>query len=102
MSLAASRASWICLPATTFRAPSSSPVTPPSTTPDLVEKLLEAGHEIAHHGYLHLRSDKVSTQAQTDEIEKGLEGLRELGVPEPKGYRSTSLGAAPRRPSNCW
>jgi len=63
--------------------------------PGLVEKLLEAGHEIAHHGYLHLRSDKVSTQAQTDEIEKGLEVFEKLGVPKPKGYRSTCWELTP-------
>ena len=27
--------------------------------PGLVEKKLKTGHEIAHHGYLHLRSDQV-------------------------------------------
>jgi peptidoglycan-N-acetylglucosamine deacetylase len=63
--------------------------------PGLVETLLEAGHEVAHHGYLHLRSDKVSPQAQTDEIERGLEVFERLGVPAPRGYRSTSWELTP-------
>lgn len=63
--------------------------------PGLVDTLLEAGHEIAHHGYLHLRSDKVSAQAQADEIERGLEVFERLGVPRPRGYRSTSWELTP-------
>ena len=63
--------------------------------PGLVDTLLEAGHEIAHHGYLHLRSDKVSPQAQAEEIEKGLEVFERLGVPTPRGYRSTSWELTP-------
>jgi peptidoglycan/xylan/chitin deacetylase (PgdA/CDA1 family) len=63
--------------------------------PGLVDTLLEAAHEVAHHGYLHLRSDKVSSQAQTEEIERGLEVLARLGVPTPRGYRSTSWELTP-------
>ncbi|MDF2824134.1 MAG: putative hydrolase [Mycobacterium sp.] len=63
--------------------------------PGLVDALLDAGHEIAHHGYLHLRSDKVSAQAQADEIERGLEVFERLGVPTPRGYRSTSWELTP-------
>ena len=63
--------------------------------PGLVDTLLEAGHEIAHHGYLHLRSDKVSPQAQAEEIERGLEVFERLGVPTPRGYRSTSWELTP-------
>lgn len=61
----------------------------------LVDTLLEAGHEVAHHGYLHLRSDKVSAQAQAEEIERGLEVFERLGVPIPRGYRSTSWELTP-------
>ncbi|AQA04528.1 polysaccharide deacetylase [Mycobacterium sp. MS1601] len=63
--------------------------------PAMVEALLEAGHEIAHHGYLHLRSDKVSPVAQAEEIERGLEVFERLGVPAPRGYRSTSWELTP-------
>lgn len=63
--------------------------------PGLVDTLLEAGHEIAHHGYVHLRSDKVSAAEQAGEIEKGLEAFDRLSVPKPKGYRSTSWELTP-------
>ncbi|MFF2300514.1 polysaccharide deacetylase [Arthrobacter sp. NPDC058127] len=63
--------------------------------PGLVNTLLEAGHEVAHHGHLHLRSDKVSTQRQRDEIERGLGALERAGAPRPAGYRSTSWELTP-------
>jgi peptidoglycan/xylan/chitin deacetylase (PgdA/CDA1 family) len=63
--------------------------------PGLCASLLEAGHEIGHHGYLHLRSDKVSAAAQREEIEKGLAALESAGAPKPTGYRSTSWELTP-------
>ena len=44
--------------------------------------VLEAGHEIGHHGYIHLRSDKVSAAAQREEIEQGFAALEAAGRPE--------------------
>jgi peptidoglycan/xylan/chitin deacetylase (PgdA/CDA1 family) len=61
----------------------------------LCERLLAGGHEIGHHGYLHLRSDKVSAAAQEEEIERGLEALAAAGAPVPRGYRSTSWELTP-------
>ncbi|MBS1888644.1 MAG: polysaccharide deacetylase [Actinobacteria bacterium] len=63
--------------------------------PGLCAALLEGGHEIGHHGYLHLRSDKVSAEAQREEIERGLEALAAAGAPVPRGYRSTSWELTP-------
>jgi peptidoglycan/xylan/chitin deacetylase (PgdA/CDA1 family) len=50
---------------------------------------------VAHHGYLHLRSDKVGLAAQTEEIDRGLEALAKAGAPTPAGYRSTSWELTP-------
>jgi peptidoglycan-N-acetylglucosamine deacetylase len=61
----------------------------------VIENIIMEGHEIAHHGYLHLRSDKVSTDDQRQEIERGLEALEAAGVPRPEGYRSTSWEITP-------
>ncbi len=63
--------------------------------PGVVPELLEGGHEIGHHGYMHLRSDKVSAGLQREEIERGLEALAEAGAPVPRGYRSTSWELTP-------
>lgn len=63
--------------------------------PAVIETLLEAGHEIGHHGHMHLRSDKVSLQEQVDEMERGLEALVRAGAPKPVGYRSSSWELTP-------
>jgi len=63
--------------------------------PRLIETLLQAGHEIGHHGHMHLRSDKVSVQEQVDEMERGLEALARAGAPKPAGYRSSSWELTP-------
>ena len=63
--------------------------------PGVVAEILAGGHEIAHHGYLHLRSDKVSEDDQREEIERGFEALEGAGAPRPRGYRSTSWEITP-------
>lgn len=63
--------------------------------PQLIEMLLRDGHEIGHHGHMHLRSDKISAQEQQDEMEQGLETLARYGAPKPAGYRSSSWELTP-------
>jgi peptidoglycan/xylan/chitin deacetylase (PgdA/CDA1 family) len=61
----------------------------------VIADILEDGHEIAHHGYLHLRSDKVSPEDQREEIDRGFDALEAAGAPRPRGYRSTSWEMTP-------
>jgi peptidoglycan/xylan/chitin deacetylase (PgdA/CDA1 family) len=62
---------------------------------EALREVVDAGYEIGHHGYLHLRSDAVSEELQRDEIERGLSALAEcLGV-TPRGYRSPSWELTP-------
>jgi peptidoglycan-N-acetylglucosamine deacetylase len=56
--------------------------------PDAVHRIAEAGHEIAHHGYMHLRPDLYPESTQRDEVERGLSALSALGVQELAGYRA--------------
>jgi peptidoglycan/xylan/chitin deacetylase (PgdA/CDA1 family) len=63
--------------------------------PSVIDDILRDGHEIAHHGYLHLRSDKISPDEQREEIERGFEALDAAGAPRPRGYRSTSWEITP-------
>jgi peptidoglycan/xylan/chitin deacetylase (PgdA/CDA1 family) len=63
--------------------------------PDAERRILDGGHEVAHHGHLHLRSDKATAQQQRDEIEQGLAALEHAGAPRPVGYRSTSWELTP-------
>jgi peptidoglycan/xylan/chitin deacetylase (PgdA/CDA1 family) len=62
---------------------------------DTCRAIVDAGHEVGHHGYLHLRSDAIDEAAQREEIERGLEALAtRLGV-TPRGYRSPSWELTP-------
>ena len=63
--------------------------------PETVDKLVVAGHEIAHHGYMHLRADKVAEADQRAEIERGLSALNAVGVEKPSGYRSPAWEMTP-------
>jgi peptidoglycan-N-acetylglucosamine deacetylase len=56
--------------------------------PHVVEAILEGGHEIGHHGYVHSKVTDASSQAQLDEIEKGFEALERVGAQRPVGYRN--------------
>jgi peptidoglycan-N-acetylglucosamine deacetylase len=55
--------------------------------PRAVEMVLEAGHEIALHGYTHKSPVYNTPQEQRDEIERGLAALDKFGV-KPVGYRA--------------
>jgi peptidoglycan/xylan/chitin deacetylase (PgdA/CDA1 family) len=63
--------------------------------PGLVESLLKEGHEVGHHGHMHLRSDKISPELQADELHRGFEALQKAGAPKPAGYRSSSWELTP-------
>jgi peptidoglycan/xylan/chitin deacetylase (PgdA/CDA1 family) len=62
---------------------------------EALKQVIEAGHEIGHHGYLHKQSDAISEREQREEIERGTKALEEcLGV-TPRGYRSPSWEHTP-------
>ena len=62
--------------------------------PAALESILSRGHEVGHHGYLHLRSNRIDADAQRREIELGLRALQSFGV-APAGYRSASWELTP-------
>jgi peptidoglycan/xylan/chitin deacetylase (PgdA/CDA1 family) len=63
--------------------------------PRVVADILAGGHEIGHHGYMHLRNDLVSASDQRAEIERGLAALAAAGAPRPSGYRSPAWEMTP-------
>jgi peptidoglycan-N-acetylglucosamine deacetylase len=71
----------------------------PGTTaeryPDCVRSVVAAGHEVGHHGYLHLRSHEVGPETQRAEIERGLGALGRLLDHAPRGYRSPAWELTP-------
>lgn len=62
--------------------------------PDSVSEIIERGHEVGHHGYLHRGTDGLDAGRQRAELEQGLEALSRLGV-RPHGYRSPSWELTP-------
>lgn len=58
------------------------------------EKVLRAGHEIAHHSYSH-RWVADEPTAEIEEMERGLEALKEVLGVVPKGYRSPAGEVSP-------
>ena len=57
--------------------------------PERVRQIVEAGHELAHHGYTHTPPSALSRDEEEAELEAGLEILRSFGA-EIVGYRSPS------------
>lgn len=63
--------------------------------PQAIQNLLAAGHEVAHHGYLHKSSIAISDQEQSDEIARGIDALRNSTGAVPRGYRSPAWELTP-------
>lgn len=63
--------------------------------PAAAHSIVDGGHELAHHGHAHLRSDHVDEAAQRSEIEEALNTFEALGVPRPSGYRSPAWELTP-------
>ncbi len=55
---------------------------------DAVRTIVDAGHEVAHHGHRHLSSDRIDADAQRGELVHGLEAMRDHLEIVPRGYRS--------------
>jgi peptidoglycan-N-acetylglucosamine deacetylase len=55
--------------------------------PERVQQIVDAGHELAHHGYTHTSPTSLSPEEEEAELVKGLEILRSFGA-DVTGYRS--------------
>ena len=58
--------------------------------PDIVRRIHDDGHEIAHHGWVHENPAEFDEAGERANIEKGLDALRRAAGVVPKGYRSPS------------
>jgi peptidoglycan/xylan/chitin deacetylase (PgdA/CDA1 family) len=50
--------------------------------------VVEHGHEIGHHGWIHEWTTNLTRDEEREVLEKGLTALRELTGKDPAGYRS--------------
>ncbi len=57
--------------------------------PDAVKSVVRAGHEVAHHGYMHEAPATLSSKAEEAELlDKGSAALKKVTGTRPAGYRS--------------
>lgn len=60
------------------------------TYPAAIEALLEGGHEIAHHGWLHERPNQLSRDDEEAVLLRGIQAIRAATGRVPTGYRCPS------------
>ena len=56
--------------------------------PEAVEAMLQDGHEVGHHGYLHEDPTTHSHEQQAEYFERALEAHKAAAGQSPKGYRA--------------
>lgn len=56
--------------------------------PAVVRDIVRAGHEVAHHGYLHEPLEGVDEETEAAYLDRGLEALWDVAGVRPAGYRA--------------
>ncbi len=56
--------------------------------PELVRRVRDEGHELAHHGYLHEAIQGMTEQQEADVLDRGLDALERVAGVRPVGYRA--------------
>jgi len=64
--------------------------------PEALAAILEAGHEVGHHGYLHESLVGADDAAERGYLERGLDALDRIAGIRPAGYRAPWWEATPR------
>ena len=67
--------------------------------PQMVRRIVGAGHELASHGYAHFRADGHTPEQFRDDIRKTKKILEDTGGTRIKGYRAASFSIGKR---NLW
>lgn len=66
--------------------------------PAAVRSIVAAGHEIAHHGYLHEQPTALTLDGEIEALDRGLEALAEVAGVRPAGYRAPMWDLSWRTP----
>jgi len=56
--------------------------------PDTVKAIMDGGHEIAHHGYLHEHPNSFSANEEEYWFMRGIEALEKMTGVRPRGFRA--------------
>jgi peptidoglycan/xylan/chitin deacetylase (PgdA/CDA1 family) len=65
------------------------------STPRAVAPYVEAGHELAHHGWTHRLPVSLSREEEEEEIVRGNESIRRISGRTARGYRSPAWDLSP-------
>ncbi|KUI34289.1 polysaccharide deacetylase [Mycobacterium sp. IS-1496] len=67
--------------------------------PEAIRSVVAAGHEIAHHGYLHEQPTALTLEQEIDVIDRGLAALADVAGVRPAGYRAPMWDLSWRTPA---
>ena len=56
--------------------------------PAMMRRIVAAGHEIAHHGYMHESLQGVSPETEARWFDRGMEAIERVAGVRPVGYRA--------------
>jgi peptidoglycan/xylan/chitin deacetylase (PgdA/CDA1 family) len=65
------------------------------STPAAVTPYVEAGHELAHHGWTHRLPVNLSRDEEEEEIVRGNESIKRISGRKARGYRSPAWDLSP-------
>src|SRR5262249_55148067 len=63
--------------------------------PDRAAEVVEAGHEIGHHGWTHVPPASMTREEEQDGLIRGIEAIEKLSGRAPRGYRSPAWDLSP-------
>jgi peptidoglycan/xylan/chitin deacetylase (PgdA/CDA1 family) len=67
--------------------------------PEAIRSIVAAGHEIAHHGYLHEQPTALTLEQEIDALDRGLAALADVAGVRPVGYRAPMWDLSWRTPA---
>src|SRR5579871_2130880 len=65
------------------------------STPEAVMPYVEAGHELAHHGWTHRLPVSLSREEEEEEIVRGNNSIKRVSGQQARGYRSPAWDLSP-------
>jgi peptidoglycan/xylan/chitin deacetylase (PgdA/CDA1 family) len=65
------------------------------TFPDAVKSVVDAGHEIGHHGWKHVSPAGLSLEEEEAELVRGNEAIKRISGQYARGYRSAGWDLSP-------
>lgn len=67
--------------------------------PEIVQAIVEGGHEIAHHGYLHESVSSLTSEQEEQVLVRGIDSLERAGGQRPVGWRGPMWEVNHRTPA---